>query len=377
MTIGDALPGGDQSSLRHLNTRRVLRLLYEGPSLTISGVARVTGLSRPTVQGILTSLVDARLLALDGHDTVPTGGRPAQRYRFAGEAGQLAGLDIGAHAISARVTDLAGRQMAAARTAIDPGLTARQRIDAAVELLARIRPQGSPALWAAGAGSPGIIDDGVVRLSVAIPGWTGIRLAEELGERLGCPVTAMKDANLAVLAEHRVGSAQGVAHVLYVHAGHRLGVGVLVDGRPFTGGSGAAGEIGRHPGLGWSTAPDKLLSDAGVGPGANSIEWVFSQARKGDRDAITAVGAYARALAQGVGAMALAVDPQLIVVGGGIARAGAAVLEPMRSHLADVLYEVPELAISALGDEAVAIGAIEAARDRVRAELFTSDESPS
>lgn len=238
MTVGDALPGGGQSALRHLNTRRVLRLLYEGPSLTISGVARETGLSRPTVQGILTSLVESRLLVLDGFDNAPTGGRPAQRYRFAADAGIVAGLDIGAHAVSVRIADLAGAQVAAARAAIHPDLDPAGRIDAAVNLLRRTMPADAPRLWAACAGSPGIIADGVVRLSVAIPDWTGTALAKELTARLDCPVSAVKDANLAVLAEHRVGAAQGVDHVLYVHAGHRLGVGVLVDGRPFGGGRG-------------------------------------------------------------------------------------------------------------------------------------------
>ena len=371
MTVGDALPGGGQSALRHLNTRRVLRLLYEGPSLTISGVARETGLSRPTVQGILTSLVESRLLVLDGFDNAPTGGRPAQRYRFAADAGIVAGLDIGAHAVSVRIADLAGAQVAAARAAIHPDLDPAGRIDAAVNLLRRTMPADAPRLWAACAGSPGIIADGVVRLSVAIPDWTGTALAKELTARLDCPVSAVKDANLAVLAEHRVGAAQGVDHVLYVHAGHRLGVGVLVDGRPFGGGRGAAGEIGRHPGLGWEVAPRKLLSDAGVAPGMNSREWVFAQARRGDKRAVEAVDDYARALAEGVGAMVLAMDPQLVVVGGGIARAGETVMKPVRRHLAEILYELPGLAISALGDDAVAIGAVETARDAVRAELFT------
>lgn len=69
--------------------------------------------------------------------------------------------------------------------------------------------------------------------------------------------------------------------------------------------------------------------------------------------------------------MVLAMDPQLVVVGGGIARAGETVMKPVRRHLAEILYELPGLAISALGDDAVAIGAVETARDAVRAELFT------
>ncbi|MBE3010647.1 ROK family protein [Microbispora sp. NEAU-D428] len=375
MTIKETLPGGDQSALRHLNTRRVLQTLYDGPPLTTSGVARATGLSRPTVQGILTALVDTGLLKPDGHDIVRTGGRPAQRYRFNVDAGYLAGVDIGAHAVSVRVANLNGTPFAGARRAVEAATGAAERIEAAAQLLRQTLPADRGRLWAIGVGTPGIVDAaGVVRLSVALPGWTGIRLPEEIGERFGCPVTAMKDTNLAALAEHRVGAAQDSSDVLYVHVGHRLGVGLLVGGRPFTGGTGGAGEIGRHPVLGWEQAPARLLADAGLAATVdeNASEWVFTRARRGDEGAVKAVDAFARTLADGIGAMVLAVAPQMIVIGGGVARAGTVVLDPIRRHLAEVCYEVPPLAVSALGEDAVNIGAVEAARDHVREQLFSA-----
>ncbi|GAA2800142.1 ROK family transcriptional regulator [Nonomuraea dietziae] len=226
MTIRSTLPGGDQSALRHLNTRRVLEALYDGPPLTISGVARVTGLSRPTAQAILASLTDSGLLRPDGHDMIKTGGRPAQRYRFNAAAGLLAGIDIGAHAVAVRIADLNGVLQTGVRRAVPADLPAGERLQTALTLLDQALPHQTARLWAAGVGTPGIVDSGgAVRLSVAVPGWTGVRLAEEIGRRLDCPVAAMKDANLAVLAEHRHGTGRDVSHVLYVHVGHRLGVG--------------------------------------------------------------------------------------------------------------------------------------------------------
>ncbi|MBB3732707.1 ROK family transcriptional regulator [Nonomuraea dietziae] len=368
MTIRSTLPGGDQSALRHLNTRRVLEALYDGPPLTISGVARVTGLSRPTAQAILASLTDSGLLRPDGHDMIKTGGRPAQRYRFNAAAGLLAGIDIGAHAVAVRIADLNGVLQTGVRRAVPADLPAGERLQTALTLLDQALPHQTARLWAAGVGTPGIVDSGgAVRLSVAVPGWTGVRLAEEIGRRLDCPVAAMKDANLAVLAEHRHGTGRDVSHVLYVHVGHRLGVGLLIDGHPFTGGTGAAGEIGRHPVLGWEEAPSRLLAEAGAG----AVEAVFARARQGEQRALSAVDGFARALANGIGAMVLAMDPRLIVIGGGVAKAGTTVLDPIARHLASICYEVPDLQISTLGEDAVTIGAIEVARDRVRAELFT------
>jgi predicted NBD/HSP70 family sugar kinase len=368
--ISKFLPGGDQSALRHQNKRRVLRELYEGEALTISAAAKATSLSRPTSQAILTALVDDGLVVLDGFDQVKTGGRPAQRYRFDAHAGRLGGIDIGAHSVAVRVANLEGAPLGAARRSIDTKLSREARLDAAATLLRETAGEGPP-LWAVGVGTPGVVDaKGVLQLNVALHDWSAVSLAEELSDRLGCPVQAAKETNLAALGEHRNGAAQGVANVLYVHAGYRIGAGILVDGKPFTGGKGWAGEIGRHPGLGWSTAPAKLHGDLGLDPATDATAEIFARANQGDQKALRAVDTFAKTLAAGTGAAVLVLDPQLIVLGGGIARAGRAILEPIRRHLTDVCYNVPELALSALGEEAVTIGATEIARDHLREALF-------
>ncbi|XVV12609.1 ROK family protein [Actinoplanes sp. CA-131856] len=368
--IPEALPGGDQSALRNQNKRRVLRELYEGHPLTISGAANVTGLSRPTAQAILTSLAEDGLIVPDGFDQIRTGGRPAQRYRFDADAGRLGGIDIGAHAIAARVTNLEGTVLGAAKRTIDTKLSRAARIDAAAALLRDVAGDGSP-IWAVGVGTPGVVDaKGVLQLNVALHDWSEVSLAEELTERLGCPVQAAKETNLAALGEHRTGAAQGVADVLYVHAGYRIGAGILVDGKPFTGGKGWAGEIGRHPALGWGTAPEQLHADLGLDPARDATAEIFARAGNGDPDARQAVDTFAKTLASGAGAAVLALDPQMIVLGGGVARAGNAILTPLRRHLQDVCYNVPEITLSALGEDAVTIGAIEIARDHLRDTLF-------
>ncbi|MFC9468368.1 ROK family transcriptional regulator [Streptomyces coelicoflavus] len=370
MIDAEVAPGGDQSSLRHLNTSRVLHLLYDGAPLTVNTLARVTGLSRPTVRGIVTTLVEAGLLAPDGEDTVRTGGRPARRYAFDRSAGRLAGIRFDVDGVWVRVTDLAGESAVTAHVALPADAAAARRIETAVSLVRDQLPSPDTPLWAAGAGTPGIVDsDGVVRLSVAIPGWTGTELTRDLGAGLGCRVVAAKDTNLAALAEHRSGAAQGVPDVLYVRMAGRLGVGILVDGLPFTGRTGAAGEIGRHPELGWREAPAKLFAASGS-PRDTEDEagaLVFARALQGDPEARAAVDAYARTLADGIGAMALAVDTRLVVLGGGLAKWGVAVLDPIRRRLAEICYEVPPLALSALTDDAVSVGGVEAARDLVRA----------
>ncbi|THA66216.1 ROK family transcriptional regulator [Streptomyces sp. A0642] len=378
MKNSDVLPGGDQSALRHLNTSRVLQLLYEGPPLTTNAIAQVTALSRPTVRGIVTALVADGRLTLDGQDATRTGGRPAQRYAFDFDAGRLAGVHIDSHDISARITDLDGTVLAEGHRRTPADLDPDERLREAADLVREHLLADGPPLWAAGVGTPGIVDArGSVRLSVAIPRWSGLHLAGRLNELLRCPVVAMKDTNLAVLAEHRTGAARGTPDVLYVHLDHRLGVGILVDGKPFTGRTGAAGEIGRHPGLGWADTPAKLVggSDAAQSDPGRTGHLMFTRARHGDPVARATVDAYARAVADGIGAMVLAVDPQLIVLGGALAGAGPAVLEAVREQLTDICYEVPPLTLSALSAGAVAVGGVEAARDLVRGRLFAAEQA--
>jgi predicted NBD/HSP70 family sugar kinase len=363
------LPGGDQSALRHLNTSKILRILYDGGPLTVNALARVTGLSRPTVRGIVSSLLDAGLLALDGQAPARTGGRPAQRYTFDRTAGLLAGVRFDTEGVWVRVTDLGGEPVAVGHRPLPAEAGSAERLDAAAAVVSEQVAGRKVPLWALAAGTPGIIDaSGVVRVSAAIPGWAGVRLGEELSARLGCPVVTVKDTNLAALAEHRIGAARGTSDLLYVQMDRRLGVGILVGGLPFTGQSGAAGEIGRHPGLGWEDAPARLAAASGSPRDAHDEAGtlVLTRALHGDPKARAAVSAYARTLADGIGAMVLAVDPRLIVLGGGLAAQGTAVLEPIERRLAEICYEVPPVALTALNEDPVTVGAVEAARDLVR-----------
>ncbi|MET9596072.1 ROK family transcriptional regulator [Streptomyces sp. NPDC006516] len=378
MKNSDVLPGGDQSALRHLNTSRILQLLYDGPPLTTSAIAQVTALSRPTVRGIVTALVADGRLALDGQDATRTGGRPAQRFAFDFDAGRLAGIHIDSHGISVQITDLGGTLLAEAHRPTLAALDPDERLREAADLVREHLPADGPPLWAAGVGTPGIVDArGYVRLSVAIHQWSGVHLADQLHELLRCPVVAMKDTNLAVLAEHRIGAARGTSDVLYVHLDNRLGVGILVNGKPFTGRTGAAGEIGKHPSLGWEDTPAKLSggSGAALSDVGEAGHLVFTRARHGDPAARATVDSYARAVADGIGAMVLAVDPQLIVLGGALAASGPAVLEAVREQLTGICYEVPPLTLGALTAGAVAVGGVEAARDLVRGWLFEAEHA--
>jgi predicted NBD/HSP70 family sugar kinase len=96
---------------------------------------------------------------------------------------------------------------------------------------------------------------------------------------------------------------------------------------------------------------------------------VFVAAREGDRKAAAAVRRYVRDLAIGASALVLALDPELVVIGGGFSRSADMLLEPLRRELDRWCIRTPEVRVSAFGDEGVALGAVRLALDHVDGEL--------
>ncbi|WP_130799584.1 ROK family protein, partial [Streptomyces otsuchiensis] len=220
---------------------------------------------------------------------------------------------------------------------------------------------------------PGIVGaGGSVRLCTALPGWTGLPLGERLRELLGVPVLLENDANAAVLGERWSGTAVGCGDVVMVLAGLSPGAGSLIGGRLHRGHHGAAGEIGALHLLGRELTPEHLLSTTGepLHPlDEAAVAAVFALARSGDARAVAAVERFTQRLVHDVTALVLALDPELVVIGGWAAGLDD-VLTSLRRELRMYCLWTPRIELSALGEAAVATGALRLALDHVEAELF-------
>ncbi|MEY9903844.1 putative NBD/HSP70 family sugar kinase [Catenulispora sp. MAP12-49] len=363
----------DPSLLRRINSASVLRALRAGGALTVTAAAGATGLSRPTVEAALEDLAGQGLVEeLAPEPGEKRMGRPARTYRFRPEAGAVLGLDIGAHKVLAIVADLDGRVLATERAELSTAMPRKERLAAvracATDCLSRAAVPRS-RLWGASAGTVGIVDRGTVTLSTVLPEWTGLNLARELGRSFPCPVTVDNDANLAAVAEHWLGAARGIGDVVYVLAGLRMGAGVLSGGTVHRGHSGAAGEIGALGVLGWQDAPSHLVGTTTAAGMETTVAEVYAAARAGEPWAHERVAAFVDGIALGTAAMALAVDPELIVVGGGTSRSADLIVGPLEERLATLCVRPPRVAASTLGDESVALGAVRTALDSVEARL--------
>lgn len=267
--MADRLTGGDSSLLRRINAAVTLRALRDGQSVTLTQLVGDTGLSRPTVEGVIEGLVESGLVAEveQTQDSSRQRGRPARWFRFRAEAGHTLGIEIGVHGIRVVLADLAGQLIGSHSRLVDEALDAEERLGAVRTAVAEVLRKAGVSrdnLWAVGVGSPGIVDkDGSVQLGTAMPGWTGLDLGARLRRSFRCPVLIENDANLAVIAEHWQGAAVGMGDVVFVLAGLSPGAGSLINGRLHRGFGGAAGEIGALHLLGQEATPERLLSTTG------------------------------------------------------------------------------------------------------------------
>ncbi|MFC9220096.1 ROK family protein [Streptomyces hygroscopicus] len=395
------LTGGDPSLLRRINSAVVLHALRAATasgtaagggqdeaggcagSASLTDLTRVTGLSRPTVEGVIDGLADSGLVvevpAEEGG--VRRQGRPARRFRFRAEAGHLLGIEIGAHRVAALLSDLDGNALGSIVREVSEKASADERLErvrTAVADLLRRAGVARFSLRAVGVGSPGIVEaDGTVHLCTALPGWTGLPLGDRLRRSFRCPVLVENDANTAAVAEHWKGAAAGSDDVVFVLAGLSPGAGSLIGGRLHRGFGGAAGEIGALHLLGREAAPEEVLSTTGepLNPlDEAQVAHVFALAREGDARARAAVDRFVRRLVHDTAALVLAMDPEVVVVGGWAAGLDG-VLGPLRDELSRYCLRPPQVALSLLGEAAVTTGALRLALDHVEQELFAVDST--
>ncbi len=342
----------------------VLDQVRLGRSRSRSEVADRTGLSRAIVAARLAELLD-RGLVVEGEPGPSTGGRPPRQLTFRGDAGHVLVADLGASSIDVAVTTLDGRILGhfdePADVAAGPEV-ALQRVE---ELFGQLRgtSRALPGrLWGIGIGVPGPVEFRTGRpISPPImPGWDGYPVRERFADRFDAPVWVDNDVNVLALGEWRSGVAAGHDNVVVVKVGTGIGAGISADGRLHRGAQGAAGDVGHiqvaaerevrcrcgNTGCLEALAGGAALARDGDAAaregrserlaavlearGAVTAEDVARAASFGDPESL----ALLQAAGGRIGAMLAGVvnffNPSLVVVGGGVAQSGDALLAAIR-----------------------------------------------
>jgi len=203
----------------------------------------------------------------------------------------------------------------------------------------------------AGVGVPGPIIRQSIVVRCANLGWENVNVAQELESRANVPVKVANDANLAALGEQWQGAGKGCRDLVMLTVGTGIGGGIISDGRIVAGATGGGGEVGHmtvpfHPdwqcGCGRKGCLEVTASATGIIRAARQFspfkemekvtaKDVYDAAAAGDRNAQSVVAEAAAALGMAAVTISCVVNPEVILLGGGVSAAGSALLDPVEA----------------------------------------------
>ncbi|WP_350277348.1 ROK family transcriptional regulator [Kribbella sp. HUAS MG21] len=373
-------PTATPTMLRRVNAGKVLGVLTRARVMTGTGLIEATGLTRATVHAVCNDLISMGwVVELDpGRTSV---GRPSRRFEFNSHAGYVLGIDIGASKTTVLVSDLRGETVAKAGRSAAGVKTPGDRTDVVhetvVEALASAGVSDAQVL-AAGAGVAAPVDrEGNILVDDEFWRRFDTGLSNRLTELHGWPVLLENDANLATLGEHWRGEARNVDDLVVLLAGERFGSGLMDSGRLLHGSRGGAGEmvflklvegVGDTHGIARIARENgtAAVADASVETALRALatdgevtaEQVFRAAAGGDKVAQGILHEIADRTARVVATLGTLFNPELVVLGGAVAEAAAALLPDVETRLSRYTSTPPRVAVSSLGDAIVSVGAV-------------------
>ncbi|GAA0371550.1 ROK family protein [Bacillus horti] len=229
-----------------------------------------------------------------------------------------------------------------------------------------------------GIGAPGPLNakKGLILNPPNLPGWDHIPLVQKLEKHFQTSVVLDNDANVAALAEAKVGSGQGYESVFYLTVSTGIGGGFVINDRIYSGAHGYAAEIGnmiidpsgyKHANMNQGSW-ESLASGTAIARQAlkefghtGGTKEVFTLAQEGHESAVKIVHQTVDYLAMGIANIAHTIDPDVFVLGGGVMNSKTLILEPLKQKVKEYVY--PELAESihivhaSLEDQAGVVGA--------------------
>lgn len=308
------------------------------------------------------------------------------RWGLLGGQGCVLGFDVGSYGLRAALVDLSRHTYVSAHREPERE-TPQELVGGAIDLgneLMAAHSVTSSQLVRVGAGFGGPVDvrQGVVLLSPRIPGWERYPLRETFENAFDATCVVDNDANLIALAEATFGVGRDTQHMVYIHLSTGVGAGLVLDGRLYHGATTTAGEIG-HAVVGPvdPTRPDErpktleehvsikgLLNRAAeLGLHTTLLSDIFSDHPAAQQVVAEAIDILAVRIAQ----IVALIDPQMVVIGGVVARNGgeafiSAIRERMHMYIGKMVERPVQVVGAMLGADSVAIGAVALALESMR-----------
>ncbi len=306
------------------------------------------------------------------------------------------GIDIGGTKIAAGLIDRQGHFLARALSYAHTGCSPDEVVEAVAQVADSLLKDAGVTqsqIEGVGAGCAGHInfDSGVVLANSNLPGWNKYPLRETLKESLGLPVVLDNDANCAAWGEFCFGAGRGSRHMCYVTMSTGFGMGIIINGKLYRGATGTAGEIGHtivHPdgplctcgkrgcimSYACGMALDRMAREClvrgedtplknicGDCPPHVRAEEIAEAARQGDEVALRLIATAGKYFGIGLSTIVEVLNPDTIVIGGGLAHIGPLLLDPciqtLNQNIQPVLVDSAQIVMSTLWNDAGVLGA--------------------
>jgi predicted NBD/HSP70 family sugar kinase len=382
--------GRPPNPLRELSEQDVLEAVFRKGPLTRPQIAAETALSKATVGAAVDRLEKAGIVKAVG-PVHGARGRSPIGYAVRERAGFVLGVDIGGRNIRVGAADIFGELIHDVRhsTSRDGArAVAAQVLEIASSVIDRTRATHARVL-AVGISAPGVVDQrtrSVVSLAYNVSPDGGFDPLSAIGARLGVPVLIENNVNLAAVGESWHGVAHGVGTFVFVSIGAGVGMGLVTGGELVRGAHGAAGEIAYlpsgsdpfderhrlHGGL-----EDEIGAEAIVrafaeraGHSVPTAHDVFTLAQEGNAEARAIVEVVERRLGAAIASVIAVLDPELVVLGGGIG-SNRYLLPGVRARAAELVPLSARIETSTVGERSALYGAIAIALREARSQLFT------
>jgi len=367
--------------IRRLNRCAILDQIRSCSPISRVEISRNLSMSMPTVMRLVDGLI-AEDLVRPLPSVAPSGGRPRALLAFNGTSFSVIGIDLGGVKMFGTVADLSGNiQFEKYKSCKDTNSESLTCLFELIEELINAPRPETQRIRGIGIGAAGVTKnpEGVVEWAPSL-GWRNLPLKKILEERYGLPVFVENDVNLAALGEYGFGSSKGASSLVCISIGTGIGSGIVINRAIYRGFHQAAGEIGYllpdrnalkmkyhqfgaldtvASGSGIAESGKKRLIDLGFPvPEEFSAEYVFESAAKGQSWAIDVVADAIDYFSLAIASVIAVLDPEVIVLGGGVTKSSDGLIPPIIERLKDSLATLPRIEKSILGTRATVLGAI-------------------
>lgn len=308
------------------------------------------------------------------------------------------GIDIGGTKTAAGLVRADGTVIARTEAPTPSAAGAVAVLTTASALAAQIIADADEHVRAVGIGAAGVIDPRqriVLSATDTLRGWAGAQIGRHLEDALGLPVTVENDVRAHAAGEARCGAGRGRGSALVIAAGTGVGGAFVVDGRPLIGATGIAGHLGHiasvdAQGLPCTCGRAGHLEMIASGPailaayeraqrasdgepvGEMDTRDVFARAQSGDTVACAVIAAAGRALGRAAGDLVNALDPDIVIIAGGLSRTSDLWWGPLRAGFQDQAMDLVRscpIVPAELGSDAAIVGAAMLAQDAISINL--------